>query len=257
MIDGKTVLAVVPARGGSKGIPKKNVKLIAGKPLIAWTIEAALISKYVDRVIVSTDCQEIATVSAEHGAEVPFLRPAELAQDGTPGIDVVVHAAKAVEPVDIVVLLQPTSPLRNSKDIDESIQLFARSGDAPVVSVTEAREAPQWMFAINNGRLEQAADATSALPATRQELSTYYTLNGAIYIALREKLCDNKPYLTPATVPFEMPIERSVDIDDMFDFFVAEKLLEARESTGSADLTDHSAVSRETQNPAQRIRTTK
>lgn len=227
MIDGRTVLAVVPARGGSKGIPKKNVKLIAGKPLIAWTIEAALKSKYIDRVIVSTDCEEIATVAREHGADVPFMRPSELAQDETPGVAVVAHATQTVGDANIVVLLQPTSPLRASSDIDASIELFSRSGDAPVVSVTEARESPQWMFTISAGRLERAADASKPMPSTRQELPTYFTLNGAIYISTDERIIKQESYLTPETVPFEMPIERSVDIDDPFDFFVAEKLLEA------------------------------
>lgn len=229
MIDGKTVLAVVPARGGSKGIPKKNVKLIAGKPLIAWSIEAALNSKYIDRVIVSTDCEEIATVSRKHGAEVPFLRPAELASDEASGTDVVVHAVQSVDAADIVVLLQPTSPLRTTNDIDDSIELFIRQGGAPVVSVTEAREAPHWMFAIKGGRLERAINGSASIPATRQELPTYYTLNGAIYIASSQRLCNHESYLTPETVPFKMPVERSVDIDEMFDFFVAEKLLEAQE----------------------------
>lgn len=227
MIDGRTVLAVVPARGGSKGIPKKNVKLIAGKPLIAWTIEAALKSKYIDRVIVSTDCEEIATVAREHGADVPFMRPSELAQDETSGVAVVAHAAQTVGDAKIVVLLQPTSPLRNLSDIDASIELFAKNNDAPVVSVTEARESPQWMFTINAERLARAADASKPLPSTRQELPTYFTLNGAIYISTAERIIEQESYLTPETVPYEMPIERSVDIDDPFDFFVAEKLLEA------------------------------
>lgn len=229
MIDGKTVLAVVPARGGSKGIPKKNVKLIAGKPLIAWSIEAALNSKYIDRVIVSTDCQEIASVSREHGADVPFLRPAELASDEATSVDVVIHAVQSVDAADVVVLLQPTSPLRNSDDIDASIELFARNGEATVVSVTEAREAPHWMFSIKGGRLERAINGDGSIPTARQELPTYYTLNGAIYIVSRPKLFTQKTYLTPETVPFEMPTERSVDIDEMFDFFIAEKLLEAQQ----------------------------
>lgn len=122
MIDGKTVLAIIPARGGSKGVPRKNIRDVAGKPLIAWTIEAANQSLLVDRVVVSTDDQEIADTAVRWGAEVPFLRPIELAQDSTPGILPVIHMLTEILPhYDLVVLLQPTSPLRSVEDIDGAI----------------------------------------------------------------------------------------------------------------------------------------
>ena len=122
MIEGLSVLGLIPARGGSKGVPRKNIRLVAGRPLLAWTIDAARASRYLDRLVLSTDDCEIGAVAIAAGCEVPFLRPPELARDDTPGIDPVLHALGQLPPFDIVVLLQPTSPLRLASDIDGCIE---------------------------------------------------------------------------------------------------------------------------------------
>jgi len=138
MYKDKKILALIPARGGSKGLPRKNIKPLLGKPLIAWTIEQSLASKYLDKVVVSTEDKEIAEISKKYGAEVPFIRPKELAKDDTPSIDVVLHAIDFLEKKElfnIIVLLQPTSPLRTISDIDNSIEfLFSKNAQA-IISV--------------------------------------------------------------------------------------------------------------------------
>ena len=135
MIDGRSVLAIIPARGGSKGVPRKNIRPLGGKPLIAWTIEAAHRSAWIDRLILSSEDQEIIDTACAWGCDVPFVRPAELARDCTPGIDPVLHALKQLPSFDLVVLLQPTSPLRSAADIDRCIERCQRGG-APA-AVTE------------------------------------------------------------------------------------------------------------------------
>lgn len=141
------ILAIIPARGGSKGVPRKNIRELAGKPLIAWTIEEAKKSKYIDRLILSTEDDEIIEVAKQYGCEVPFKRPIELAQDDTPGIDPVLHAIEQCPGYDYVVLLQPTSPLRTVDDIDGCIeQLLSSDGTNFCVSVTEPEKSPYWMY---------------------------------------------------------------------------------------------------------------
>ncbi|WP_205451066.1 cytidylyltransferase domain-containing protein [Salinibacter ruber] len=148
MINGQSVLGVILARGGSKGLPRKNIRDLAGKPLIAWTIEAGHESEYLDRLILSSDDEEIMTVAEEHGCEVPFRRPDELAQDDTPSMDALLHALNQVESHDYVVLLQPTSPLRTADDIDATIARCHQNEGMPCVTVTETDKPPQWMFTL-------------------------------------------------------------------------------------------------------------
>ena len=150
MYKGKNILGLIPARGGSKGLPRKNIKPLLGKPLIAWTIEQALASRYLDRVVVSTDNKEIAEISKKYGAEVPFMRPKELAEDNAKGIDVVLHAIDWLKEnnkrkqYDLMMLLQPTSPLRATEDIDKAIEtLFLKEAKA-IVSVCEVAHHPLW-----------------------------------------------------------------------------------------------------------------
>lgn len=216
-------LGLIPARGGSKGIPRKNLLPIAGKPLIAWTIEAALAAKCIDRVVVTTDDEEIARVAKTYRADVPFLRPAELARDETPGIDPVLHAIDAVTGYDRVVLLQPTSPLRTAADIDSAIAL-AEAG-ASVVSVTEAVHA-DWIFAMDaHGALDIGATPPVA---RRQDMVKRYALNGAIYVARCAILRESRGFLASGTLGYVMPAERSVDIDGPLDWRLAELLLADR-----------------------------
>lgn len=220
------ILGLIPARGGSKGIPRKNVLPIAGKPLIAWTIEAALAAESIDRVVVTTDDAEIVAVSADHGADVPFLRPANLARDETPGIDPVLHAIDALPSYDTVVLLQPTSPLRTAGDIDAAVAMGGAG--AMVVGVTEAPHAG-WIFPMDaDGRLDMNTDQPAA---RRQDMAKRYALNGAIYVARCDALRKRRSFLTASTLGYAMPAERSVDIDGPLDWRLAELLLADRGTT--------------------------
>ena len=223
-----TLLALIPARGGSKGIPGKNIRLLAGKPLIAHTIQAALaVVPALERVVVSSDDPAIAEVAQQWGAEVPFLRPPELAADDTPGISPVLHALEQLADVSQVLLLQPTSPLRSSRDI-EGILAFQRKHQCPsVVSVCETGKHPQWSY-----RLGASGEMSPFLPPTpancRQQLEPAYTLNGAMYLGDRSWLLNHGSFLGPGTLGYSMPPERSVDIDTPLDWLWAETLLHHR-----------------------------
>lgn len=219
-----TSFALIPARGGSKGIPRKNVKLIAGKPLIVWTIEAALHSSLLSAVVVSTDDLEIAEVARDAGAQVPFIRPAELAQDKSSGLDPVLHAMDQLPQYDSVLLLQPTSPLRTTEDIDGCLRLAARKNAPSVVSVTEASTHPHWTYRLNADQLmTRFVDAAPA--ARRQDLAAAFTLNGAMYFADVNWLRRSGSLVSDETLAYIMPSERSVDLDTAFDWKFAEFLL--------------------------------
>lgn len=221
-------VAIIPARGGSKGIPRKNVKEIAGKPLIRWTIEAALGSRRLDRVVVSTEDSEIASIAKAAGASVPFRRPPELAADDTSGIAPVLHALEALPEADAVLLLQPTSPLRTAADIDALLALAERSGAASIVSVTEARDHPHWTYRIENEALRPFLSRKAA--ARRQDLPPAYALNGALYFATAAWLLEHRTLVGQDTLPFIMPPERSIDIDGALEWRLAEMLLRERSS---------------------------
>ena len=153
------ILAIIPARGGSKGIPRKNIKLLAGKPLIAYSIEAAIKSEFVNRVIVSTDDDEIEQISIKYGAEV-IIRPKKLAEDDSPTIDGIIHALNILEKTgylpDIVVLLQPTSPLRTQDDVDNAIIYYLKNKDKydSLISICEFDHSPYWSLKVDNGNLK-------------------------------------------------------------------------------------------------------
>lgn len=216
-------LGLVPARGGSKGVPRKNVRPLAGKPLITWTIEAALASGVIDRVVVSTDDHEIAEVSAAWGADLPFMRPSELAGDETPGIDVVRHALEKLPDFDIVVLLQPTSPLRTAGDIAAAVALYHEWGQRNCIAMTETVDPPHWSYYIEGMRLRPVLGHQA--PLRRQDLPSVVTVNGAIYVANTKHLAECGSLLQPDMVPYLMPRERSVDIDTEFDFQLCEFLI--------------------------------
>lgn len=219
-----SVFALIPARGGSKGIPRKNIKLIGGKPLIVWTIEAALRSRLLDAVVVSTDDAEIAEVARKAGAEVPFMRPAALAQDQTPGLDPVLHALNQLPQYQAVLLLQPTSPLRSTQDIDGCLQLARERAAPSVVSVSEAETHPYWTYRINQGQaLERMVEAAPV--ARRQDLPQAVALNGALYFADATWLRRSGSLVTAETLAYVMTREHSVDLDTPFDWKLAELLL--------------------------------
>ena len=214
MISGKSILAIIPARGGSKGLPRKNIREVGGKPLIAWTIEEAKKSKYIDRLILSSEDEEIIKIAKTWDCEVPFVRPIELAQDDTPGIEPVLHAIKAIpEKYDYVVLLQPTSPLRKVEDIDGCIELCIQNNAPACVSVTEPDKNPYWMFTIDKkGQLNPFVVA-ARLITRRQDLPKVYALNGAVCVAKRDWLEKNKNFISEETMAYMMDEERSLDID--------------------------------------------
>lgn len=226
MIGNKRVLAMIPARGGSKGIPRKNIKPLVGKPLIAWTIEAARSSRYIDRLILSSEDEEIMDVARQYGCDVPFVRPPELARDETAGIEPVLHALTMLPGYDYLLMLQPTSPLRTSGDIDAIIELCQHSGASSAVSVTEVDHSPYWMYRTDTeGRLQPLLDQKD-LPARRQDLPDIYALNGALYVAACQELYTSRTFVNTQTVAYIMPRERSLDIDTPFDFKLCELLLQ-------------------------------
>ncbi len=224
MINGKTVLAIIPARGGSKGILGKNIKMLAGKPLIAWTIEEAKKSKYIDRLILSSEDKEIISVAKEWGCEAPFVRPKELAKDDTPGIEPVIHAINILpEKYEYVCLLQPTSPLRKVEDIDGCIEKCISMNAPSCVSVTEVDKHPYWMYEIDkNERLKPLFQNNID---RRQNLPKIYVLNGAVYFNEAMEILKSREFIRGNTIAYKMNKINSIDIDDMYDFLYAEYIL--------------------------------
>lgn len=224
MIDGHSVLGVILARGGSKGLPRKNVRNLAEKPLVAWTIEAGHESEHLDRLILSSDDEEIMTVAEKYGCEVPFQRPANLARDDTPSIDALLHALARVEPHDYVVLLQPTSPLRTAEDIDATIARCHAEDAQSCVTVTETDKPPQWMYTLlDDYRLRPVLEQDERANR-RQDAPKTYVLNGAVFVASPEWLRQHETFHTDETVAHIMPPERSVDIDTKLDLAWCEVL---------------------------------
>jgi len=218
------ILAVIPARGGSRGVPGKNIRSLLGKPLIAWTIEAAQQSRYLDRIIVSSNDRAIIDVAQRYGCEAPFVRPGELSQDDTPGIDPILHALDQLPGYDYVLMLQPTSPLRTSEDIDACMELCIKSGASSSVSVVEPDKSPFWMYQMNvEGKLSPLID--KPLVTRRQDLPISYALNGALYFAKIDWLKKTRGFIDQNTVGYIMPRERSYDIDTLHDFELCEYLL--------------------------------
>ena len=219
-----SLLALIPARVGSKGIPRKNIRELCGKPLIAWSIETAQKANYVDQIVVSTDDEEIADVARSYGAEVPFIRPDTLAQDDTLGIAPVIHALEQFPEVEQVLLLQPTSPLRTTDDIDGIVKMCQEAQAPAAVSICEPSKHPNWMFSCGkDGTLSPFTDKPIA--TLRQDLPKVYTLNGALYLAKTDWIQQNRSFLSPETLGYVMPPERSADIDTLLDWEWVELLM--------------------------------
>ncbi len=228
MIDNKNVVCIIPARGGSKGVPRKNIKPIAGRPLIAYSIGHALQSRYIDRTIVSTDDQEIANISRQYGAEIPFMRPDHLSTDSAPTIDVLRHTVEWLEKnenygCDIIVLLHATSPLRDVSDIDACIKLLIDKNANNVISVTEAHANPY--FNMVEKRTSGVQLVKKGKFFTRQAAPEIYVINGSVYVWRKATLRKTRKVVMKQSELYTMPRERSVDIDNVLDFRIAEMLL--------------------------------
>lgn len=220
-------LILIPARGGSKGIPRKNLIDLAGKPLIAYTIEAALEAN-IGRVVVSTDDPEIAEVAKDFGAEVPFLRPDALATDTATMVDVVSHALSELVSDSGntgIGLLQPTSPLRGSEDITGAFKLFVQYGGA-VVSVTEATKPLSWYYRVDDAGLLHSIGEERA--TRRQDVGNYVLPNGAIYFIEANLFEKWEDFFGPRTRAWEMSTRKSVDIDEPIDWLLAESIINGR-----------------------------
>lgn len=229
MIGGQSVLAIITARGGSKGIPGKNVVPVSGRPLIQWTIDAAKQSRYIDRLILSSDDPVIIEVATSAGCEAPFVRDTSLASDAASSIDVVADALNHVPGFDIAVLLQPTSPLREAADIDSAIEQLHRAGAPACVTVREAEDHPYWTFKMGeSGELLRFAAPDSRMITRRQDLPPAWCLNGAVYVTRIEWFLRHRTFLSPETIGCPMPASRSIDIDTYEDLESFKKLVADR-----------------------------
>ncbi len=225
------IIAVVPARGGSKGIPRKNIKLLKGKPLITYTIEAAKKSKLIDRIIVSTDDVEIANIAKECGAEIPFLRPEELAKDDITDLPVLQHVLKWLivnedcNP-DLMIYLRPTAPIRDPEDIDRAVKLLMDSSADSLRSVSLVKEHPYWMFKLDENNVLEAFNKDNSIREypRRQLLPDLYIINGNIDIVRSRNITDNKLY-GKKVIGFNIDHEKAIDIDSLLDFKLAEFIL--------------------------------
>lgn len=227
MIGERTVLALIPARGGSKGLPGKNILRVSGRPMIDWTIAAAMSARCVDRVVLSSDDEAIAACAREAGCDVPFRRPADLAMDTTAMIDVVLHALDQLPGFDIVALLQPTSPLRIAEDIDAACMALESHCAPACVSVSLVEQSPYWMYRLAaDGRMIPLLENVPHI-ACRQELPEVYAINGAVYVAEAAWLRRTRTFVTGETVAYLMPPERSIDIDTAADFEIFKRALTA------------------------------
>lgn len=231
MFNNKTFIAIIPARGGSKGLPGKNIKMLCGKPLIAWSIEAGLKSKYLDEVMVTTDSVEISEVSKKYGAQVPFLRPQELALDNSTTFDAVQHALDFYstsfnETFDYVVLLEPTSPLREKDDIDNMIEKLVRNESSydSIVSIGEVHEHPSIMKKIVGDSLVPFCEDLE-LTSRRQDNEPAYFPYGVAYIIKTSVLLEEKTFYSARNAHYKIKRYQNYEIDDLYDFLAIENIM--------------------------------
>ncbi|MCP3900210.1 MAG: acylneuraminate cytidylyltransferase family protein [Desulfobacteraceae bacterium] len=222
MFNEKKILAVIIARGGSKGVPRKNIKIAGGKPLIAWVIEAGKKSKYIDKLIVSSDDNEIISVAKRFGCEAPFVRPAEFARDKSTSDDVIIHALNNISGFDYVMALQPTSPLINNEDIDGCIDFCVSSRAEFVVTVSEPDKSPYWTFTMGEDKKLFPVFEQKYFKQQRQQLPIVYIPTGAIKIAEVKSFLEHKSFYSDPTLGYVIPKERSLDIDSEVDLKIFE-----------------------------------
>lgn len=234
MIQGKKVIAIIPARGGSKGLPGKNVKPLLGKPLVAWSIKQALKSKYIDYILLSTDGEEIAKIGKQYGAEVPFLRPSEYATDDSPSSDLVIDALGKLESMgqryDYIVLLEPTSPLRKKDDIDEAIKLLVENEKADsLISIGKIHlEHPYLIKKINNDGYVMPYIKSSKSIYQRQQADEALFPYGVIYMSKVSSFKEKLTFYTDKTIPYLIERWQNYEIDDEIDFVLIETIMNLR-----------------------------
>lgn len=232
MYKNRTFLVIIPARGGSKGLPGKNIREICGKPLIAWSIEAGVKSSYADEVMVTTDYQEIADISKEYGANVPFLRPDFLASDTSTSFDAVKHVidfykTELNREFDYIVLLEPTSPLREDGDIDSMIEKMVQNESEfdSIVSIGEVHEHPSIMKKTINDETLAPYCETLELKTRRQDNDTAYFPYGVAYIVKTKSLLDEKTFYTKRNTFYKIKRYQCYEIDDIYDFLAIENIM--------------------------------
>ena len=231
-----SILAIIPARAGSKRLPKKNILKLAKKPLLAWTIEAASKVRQIDEIVVSTDDKKIAEISKNFGAKIPYLRPKALATDEAKTVDVVLDVVnyyneKLNRKFDVVIVLQPTSPLRKAKDIKNALNFFLKKKANAVISVCETDHSPKWANKLPKNLSMNSFLKSEVINTRSQDLEKYYRLNGAIYIIKTERLLvDENLFPKKKSFAFIMPPLRSIDIDTEIDFNLAEIIIKKRKS---------------------------
>lgn len=236
MVRTEKVLAVIPARGGSKGIPDKNIHPLHGKPLIAYSIESAKRSKLISKLIVSTDSPRIAEVARSLGGEVPFLRPAELSMDDSLSSDVVKHALTQMKLLfdiefEYVLLLQPTTPLRTAEDIDSALKRLFDSGADSIVSLVDVgAHHPARMYFLKENRLKTVLEEGTMMKP-RQALDPVYIRSGDIYACKTEWLLKTGTMMSLNSLPYLIPANRTINIDSPRDLLLAESLLESNKSS--------------------------
>ena len=226
------VLGLIPARGGSKGVPQKNIRLVRGKPLIAWAIECGLASPAIDHLIVSTDSEKIAEIARQWGAEVPFLRPSELAEDTTPMLPVMQHAIVEAEKyyenaVGVLILLDPTAPLRTVDDIENSLRLFRNSDCSAVISGNAARRSPYFNMVVPEDGYVRIAISNRRAIGCRQDSPPVFDLNTVVWIYSRSALMQERSRIPQKTVLYEVPAERAIDLDTELDFKILQSFMDA------------------------------
>ena len=231
MIGRGRLLALITARGGSKRLPRKNVLKLAGKPLIAWSIEAGLRSKYVDRVIVSTDDEEIAEMSRYYGADVPFIRPMELSNDMASSTDVIRHSIRTLKKkedhYEYLLLLQPTSPLRTERHIDEAVKLLIKKDADGVIGVTETEHPIEWMNKLPENLSMDGFVSEENQGRPYQDFPQRYRINGAIYLyKVSDIMVEDGTFFKEGSYAYKMDQMDSIDIDTQEDFLIAEALIE-------------------------------
>jgi N-acylneuraminate cytidylyltransferase/CMP-N,N'-diacetyllegionaminic acid synthase len=234
MYNEKKILAIIPARGGSKGLPGKNIKLLNDKPLIGWTIEQAKSCSYIDEIFISTDSKEIASVGEEFGIRIPSLRPSDLAQDTSSSIDVILFTISLLEQekkkFDIIILLEATSPLRDNEDLENALEILVDTeGAESIVGVSRTENAhPAFLVSLGEKNFIKSYKKNEFILKRRQEIDDLYFFEGSLYMSYVESLKMRKSFYHEKTLGFKMPKYKSFEIDDIIDFKIIEALMKAK-----------------------------